>query len=127
MKSRRFSKFGTMILRIQLIGRSQEEDVTLSPEALSALAKIGIETSLRYAMQLLITSHLIAVKRKTTIVELRDVQRAYALFLDQARSVEFLHRNEQEFISGQEWEVGGRELNGTTTSETSVPMQDIQA
>jgi RuvB-like protein 2 len=107
--------------------RSQEEDVTLSPEALSALAKIGIETSLRYAMQLLITSHLIAAKRKTTTVELRDVQRTYTLFLDQARSVEFLQQNEQEFISGQEWEAGGRELNGTTTAETAVPMQDIQA
>jgi RuvB-like protein 2 len=111
-----------------LTGRSQEEDVTLSPEALSALAKIGIETSLRYAMQLLITSHLIAVKRKVTTVELRDVQRAYTLFLDQARSVDFLERNEQEFISGQEWEVGGREFdNGMTAAYGDIPMQDVQA
>jgi len=78
-------------------------------------------------MQLLITSHLIAAKRKTTTVELRDVQRGYTLFLDQARSVEFLERNEQEFISGQEWETGGRELNGTTTAGGDVQMQDVQA
>jgi RuvB-like protein 2 len=112
---------------MHLMDRSQEEDVTPSTEALSALAKIGIETSLRYAMQLLITSHLIAAKRKSITVELQDVQRAYTLFLDQARSVEFLQQNEQEFISGQEWEVGGRELNGTTTGETAVLMQDVQA
>lgn len=95
----------------------------MAPEALSALSKIGIETSLRYAMQLLITSHLIAAKRKTSTVELNDVQRAYTLFLDQARSVEFLERNEREFISGKEWEEGGREFNGV---DSDVPMQDVQ-
>jgi RuvB-like protein 2 len=96
----------------------------LTPEALSALAKIGIETSLRYSMQLLITSHLLAAKRKVATVELKDVQRAYTLFLDQARSVEFLERNEREFISGNEWEEGGREVNG---SDGAVPMQEVQA
>ena len=104
--------------------RSQEEDVTLSQEALSALSKIGIETSLRYAMQLLITSHLLAAKRKVAQVELTDVQRAYSLFLDQARSVEFLERNEREFISGNEWENGDKSVNG---NDVAVPMQDVQA
>jgi RuvB-like protein 2 len=94
--------------------------VTLSPEALTALSKIGIETSLRYAMQLLITSHLLAAKRKVATVELNDVQRSYSLFLDQARSVEFLERNEHEFISGNEWEDGGREVNGR---DGVVPME----
>jgi hypothetical protein len=54
-------------------------------------------------------------------VELNDVQRAYTLFLDQARSVEYLERNEREFISGKEWENGGMELNGN-----DVPMPDVQ-
>jgi RuvB-like protein 2 len=87
------------------------------------LSKIGIETSLRYAMQLLITSHLLAAKRKVSTVDLNDVQRAYSLFLDQARSVEFLERNEHEFISGHEWEDGGREINGL---DGSAPMQEVQ-
>jgi len=102
--------------------RSQEEDVTLAPDALSALAKIGIETSLRYAMQLLITSHLIAAKRKSSTVELLDLERAYKLFLDQKRSVQFLQDNEHEFISGNEWE----EVNGNGNDGT-VPMQEVQA
>lgn len=106
------------------VGSSQEEDVTLSPEALAALSKIGIETSLRYAMQLLITSHLIAAKRKGATVELNDVQRAYTLFLDQARSVEFVEKHEREFVTGNEWEEGGREAN---TNDDIVPMQDVQA
>ena len=48
----------------------------------------------------------------------------YTLFLDQARSVEFLERNEREFISGNEWEDGGRESNGI---DATLPMQDVQA
>lgn len=96
--------------------------MTLAPDALSALAKIGIETSLRYAMQLLITSHLIAVKRKSSTVELPDLERAYKLFLDQKRSVQFLQDNEHEFISGNEWE----EVNGNG-SDGIVPMQEVQA
>jgi RuvB-like protein 2 len=75
-------------------------------------------------MQLLIASHLIAAKRKSATVELNDLQRAYGLFLDQKRSVEFLERNEREFISGNEWEDGGREING---SDGTVPMQEVQA
>ena len=79
-------------------------------------------------MQLLIISHLIAAKRKTTTHELRDVQRGYTLFLDQERSVEFLERNEEEFISGHEWEAGGREFqNGRAAVDGAVPMQDVQA
>ena len=96
--------------------------MTLAPDALSALAKIGIETSLRYAMQLLITSHLIAAKRKSSTVELLDLERAYKLFLDQKRSVQFLQDNEHEFISGNEWE----EVNGNGNDGT-VPMQEVQA
>jgi hypothetical protein len=75
-------------------------------------------------MQLLITSHLLAAKRKSATVELNDLQRAYGLFLDQKRSVEFLERNEREFISGGEWEDGGREVNG---SDGIVPMQEVHA
>ena len=75
-------------------------------------------------MQLLITSHLLSVKRKSSTVEITDIQRAYTLFLDQARSVEFLERNEREFISGNEWEDGGKESNG---ADDALAMQDVQA
>ena len=51
------------------------------------LTKIGKETSLRYGSHLITTSNLIAVKRKANVVAIQDVQRAYKLFYDQARSV----------------------------------------
>lgn len=80
-------------------------------------------------MQLIITSHLLAVKRKAATVELNDLQRAYSLFLDQKRSVEFLERNEREFISGNEWEDGGREDGGREVngSDEAAHMQEIEA
>jgi RuvB-like protein 2 len=71
-------------------------------------------------MQLLITSHLIAAKRKSSTVELPDLERAFKLFLDQNRSVQYLQSNENEFISGREWD----NVNG---EDGSAPMQDVQA
>ena len=69
-------------------------------------------------MQLLITSHLIAAKQKSSTVEVNHLERAYKLFLDQARSVQFLQSNEYEFISGNEWE---------SKSDGEVSMQEIEA
>ena len=96
--------------------RTTEEDVTLSAEALDALTKIGMERSLRYAMLLIQASSLIATKRikyasggvssATNQVEMHDVQRAYTLFLDQARSVEYLGQHPDEgYITGKEWAI----------------------
>lgn len=73
------------ITRILAI-RADEEDVQLSAAALADLARIGAAVSLRYAMQLLTAAHLIALRRKTHPVDLCDVQRASALFLDEQRS-----------------------------------------
>lgn len=44
--------------------RCEEEDVDITPDALSFLTKIGTETSMRYAIQLITISDLAAKKRK---------------------------------------------------------------
>jgi TIP49 AAA-lid domain len=76
-------------------------------------------------MQLIITSHLIAAKRKSPTVEFSDIQRAYSLFLDQGRSVDYIQRHQIEFISGNEWEEEEKtELEG---GAGTLPMQDVQA
>lgn len=67
--------------------RAQEEEVELAPDALALLTKIGEETGLRYASNLITTSFLIAQKRKTTTVDVRDVERSFKLFYDPNRSV----------------------------------------
>lgn len=80
---------------------AQEEEVTLAPDSLNLLAKIGQETSLRYGSHLITTASLIAAKRKSSIVEVADVQRSYRLFFDQGRSVAFLHEYERKFIGNE--------------------------
>jgi RuvB-like protein 2 len=57
--------------------RAQEEDVAVSSEALSVLTRIGSETSLRYAINLITTSHLACRRRKGDQVEVGDVKRVY--------------------------------------------------
>ncbi|RPB26272.1 putative RuvB-like 2 protein [Terfezia boudieri ATCC MYA-4762] len=78
--------------------RAQEEEVELSADALALLTKIGKETSLRYGSHLITTSNLIAAKRKANVVAIQDVQKAYTLFYDQARSVKFLQEYESKMI-----------------------------
>jgi len=97
----------------------------LSPDALKTLSEIGRRTTLRYAMQLIITSHLIAAKRKSPTVEFSDVQRAYSLFLDTGRSVDYIQRHQYEFVSGKEWEE--EEKTDMEIGAGTLPMQDVQA
>jgi len=79
--------------------RAQEEEITLSPDALALLTKIGQETGLRYSSHLITTASLIAAKRKSSLVEVGDVQRSYKLFFDQGRSSQYLQEYEKKFIS----------------------------
>lgn len=71
--------------------RAQEEEIDLSPDALALLTKIGSETNLRYASNLITTSYLLAQKRKASEVSIDDVQRSYKLFYDPERSVKVSH------------------------------------
>lgn len=78
--------------------RSREEEVDMNPEALELLTRIAAETSLRYAIHLIITAKLTATKRKSKIVELEDVERVYELFVDVKRSTKLLMEYQKEFL-----------------------------
>ncbi|XP_019924847.2 ruvB-like 2 isoform X2 [Magallana gigas] len=78
--------------------RCEEEDVEMSDEALIVLTRIGMETSLRYAIQLITTANLVSRKRKGTEVDVDDIKRVYSLFLDESRSTQFLKEYQQEFM-----------------------------
>ena len=93
--------------------RAQEEDIELTPNALAFLTKIGEETGLRYASNLITTSTLLSQKRRAKNVDIEDVQRSYKLFYDPARSVKFVSEFEKRFISEQ----GGVTIS-TTNGET---------
>ncbi|KAJ8917357.1 hypothetical protein NQ315_002379 [Exocentrus adspersus] len=85
-------------LREILSIRCEEEDCMMSDNALTVLTRISKETSLRYGMQLIMTSMLIARKRKAHEVDVEDIKRAYQLFFDEGRSVQFLKEYQQEFM-----------------------------
>lgn len=78
--------------------RCEEEDVEISDDALTVLTKIGAETTLRYAIQLITTANLVSRKRKATQVGIEDVKRVYSLFLDEGRSEQFLTEHQQEYM-----------------------------
>lgn len=78
--------------------RAQEEEIDVSADALALLAKIGQEAGLRYATNLIVTSHLAAAKRKAKEVEVQDVQRTFSLFYDSDRSVQFVTDYEKRLI-----------------------------
>ncbi len=70
--------------------RCQEEDVEITEKALKLLTKIGQKTSLRYSVNLITTSNLVAIRRKSAEVDVEDVRRVYELFVDVKRSSQFL-------------------------------------
>lgn len=87
----------------QILGiRCEEEDVEMSEDAMGVLTKIGQETSLRYAIQLITAANLVCRKRKGTEVQIDDIKRVYSLFLDECRSSQFLKEYHQEFMFSEE-------------------------
>jgi RuvB-like protein 2 len=78
--------------------RCQEEDVEMTEEAKELLTKIGVDTSLRYAMHLITTANLVAQKRKSNEVDVEDISTVYSLFIDVERSKQFLKEYESQFL-----------------------------
>lgn len=99
--------------------RSQEEEIELTGDALALLTKIGQETSLRYASNLISVAQQIALKRRSNSVELGDVKRAYMLFLDSDRSVQYLEENKHQYVDNQGNVTIGT-ANGTKPSEDKM-------
>ncbi|KAJ1738716.1 RuvB-like protein 2 [Coemansia sp. RSA 989] len=78
--------------------RCDEEEVEMTEDALAVLTKVATETSLRYAIHLISTGHLVAQKRQSSKVDVVDIKRVYSLFLDEARSVQYLKDYQDEYL-----------------------------
>ncbi|GAB2287456.1 RuvB-like 2 [Dionaea muscipula] len=94
--------------------RCLEEDVDMSEEAKVLLTKIGVETSLRYAIHLITSSGLACQKRRGRIVEMEDISRVYQLFLDVKRSTQYLMEYQSQYLFN---EVPAREGNENEASD----------
>merc|ERR1719478_540526 len=78
--------------------RCEEEDVEMAEDALALLTKIGVETTLRYAIHMIIAAALVCAKRKGVEVEVEDIKKVYTLFVDVKRSTQFLIEYQNEFM-----------------------------
>ncbi len=78
--------------------RADEEEIVLTDEALEALVKIGGETSLRYAVQLMEPARIIAETEGRDTITVKDVERARRLFIDLGQSVKYLKEFEEKFL-----------------------------
>ena len=70
----------------------------MSRDALDLLTKIGMETSLRYAIQMITIASLCSQKRKGSEVGIEDIKRVYSLFVDVKRSTQFLMEYQRDFM-----------------------------
>jgi RuvB-like protein 2 len=87
-----------------LLLRLEEEDVEASQDAKDLLTKIGVETSLRYAIHLISAAALVSQRRKAKEIAVEDVSKAYTLFLDVKRSVQYLQEYHEQYMYN---ELGG--------------------
>jgi len=78
--------------------RCEEEDVDMSEAAVDLLKKIATECTLRYALHLITPAHLVAARRKSMEVDIKDIQRVFELFVDEKRSTKFLHEYKDMFV-----------------------------
>ncbi len=78
--------------------RSDELDIPLTEGALNFLTKIGLERSLRYALQLLDPAKIFSMRRNSIKVEESDVENASKLFSDIKESTTFLEKYKELMI-----------------------------
>jgi RuvB-like protein 2 len=106
--------------------RSEEEDVEMASEALDLLTKIGMETSLRYAIQMITVSSLCCHKRKGTEVGIEDIKRVYSLFVDVKRSTQFLMEYQRDFMFNTPGMGGEEEEEDEDESESDEEKGDME-
>ncbi len=78
--------------------RAHEEEVELEDDALEELVKIGVETSLRYAVQLMEPARIIALNNGRSKISVEDIRNARKLFIDVSQSVKYLKEYEEKFL-----------------------------
>lgn len=74
----------------------------MNEEALEFLTEIGQDSSLRYAIQLITTSSLLAAKRRSSEVDIADIKRAYTMFLNVKRSSDYLRDHQSQYLFSEE-------------------------
>jgi RuvB-like protein 2 len=59
---------------------------------------MAMETTLRYALNLISCAQVLARKRKAEQVDVEDLRRAYTYFMDEKRSVDWLKQQQGSLV-----------------------------
>jgi len=78
--------------------RADEEEIALTKEALEELTKIGVQRSLRYAVQLMVPAKIIASRNGRNNISREDVIEASTKFIDLRSSIEYISKYESLFL-----------------------------
>ncbi len=78
--------------------RADEEEIPLSDEALEELTRIGVEKSLRYAVQLMEPAKILASRKGRLKIIKEDIDEASRLFADLKTSVDYVSKYEKLFL-----------------------------
>jgi RuvB-like protein 1 (pontin 52) len=79
--------------------RAMIENIDLEEEALAELGKIGARTSLRYVVQLLTPSKILAESQGKTKVDKSEIVEINGLFFDAKSSAKLLQEQSSKYIS----------------------------
>ncbi len=74
--------------------RANEMDIIIDNDALDYLTKLGVESSLRYAVELLEPAQIIAQRNGRNTITIEDIKEASMLFSDTKRSVKYVKEYE---------------------------------
>eukprot|EP00941_MAST-03F_sp_MAST-3F-sp1_P005667 g5667.t1 len=78
--------------------RANVEGIQLDDSALATMGEIGARTSLRYAVQLITPSRILAETAGRDNIQKEDVEEVDALFSDAKRSAKLLMENEEQYL-----------------------------
>merc|ERR1711943_25116 len=79
--------------------RSQTEGIEIEEEALTLLGEIGVNTSLRYVVQLLTPAAIMAKTENRDVITKNDIEEIDSLFYDAKSSAKILSDNADKYIS----------------------------
>lgn len=99
--------------------RCTEEQVDMTDDALELLTRVAQETSLRYAIHMIMTSNLVAKKRKSKVVEVSHIERCHGLFYDVHRSTKFIMEYQNQFLF--------HELDNDTAASPTLAKEESNA
>ncbi len=80
----------------------------MSEDAKELLTRIGFETSLRYAIQLITAASIVCMKRKASEVEIEDIGKVYSMFVDVKRSTQFMMEFQEQYMYNEGAEEGAK-------------------